>query len=133
MDVVAPLARQGGFAPDAIICADDVPQGRPFPWMLFRAAERLNAYPPSAIVAVDDTPVGIEAGKNAGAWTVAVTRSGNSLGLSHAETEALDPAELKRRIETAAADFRHQGADYVIDSVADLLPALDDITARLRK
>jgi phosphonoacetaldehyde hydrolase len=133
MDVVEPLARQGGFAPDAIICADDVPQGRPYPWMLFRAAEKLNAYPPAALVAVDDTPVGIEAGKNAGAWTVAVTRSGNSLGLSQAETEALEPADLKRRIDTAAADFRRLGADYVIDSVADLVPVLDDIGARLKQ
>ncbi len=82
MEVAAPLARAGGYEPDVIICADDVPSGRPAPWMIFRAAERLDVYPMSDVVVVDDTPVGIEAGLNAGAWTVAVTRTGNCLGLS---------------------------------------------------
>ena len=76
MEVAAPLARAGGFEPDVIVCADDVPRGRPAPWMIFRAAERLDVYPMSDVVVVDDTPVGIEAGLNAGAWTVAVTRTG---------------------------------------------------------
>ncbi len=82
MEVAAPLARAGGYHPDVIVCADDVKNGRPAPWMVFRAAERLDVYPMSEVLVVDDTPVGIEAGLNAGAWTVAVTRTGNSLGLS---------------------------------------------------
>lgn len=131
MDVVEPLARRQGFAPDVVICADDVPQGRPAPWMLYRAAEKLNAFPPSSIVAIDDTPVGIEAGRNAGAWTVAITRTGNSLGLSAEEVSALDPVERSRRIDAAAAQFLDLGADYVIESVADLLPVLDEISLRL--
>ena len=132
MDVVVPLARAGGFDPDATICADDVPQGRPAPWMLFHAAQRLNVFPPAALVAVDDTPVGIEAGINAGAWTVAITQTGNSLGLSREEIAQLDPAELQRRLQAATDDFTRLGADYVIGSVADLLPVLDDIGRRLR-
>jgi phosphonoacetaldehyde hydrolase len=132
MDVLDPLGRRGGFDPDVVICSDDVARGRPAPWMHFRAAEKLNAFPPSALVAVDDTPVGIEAGRNAGAWTVAVTKSGNSLGLSPAEAAALDPGELQRRIDVATAQFKTLGADYVIESVADLLPVLDEIANRLR-
>lgn len=133
MDVIEPLARCNGFNPDVAICADDVSQGRPAPWMLFHAAEKLGAYPPASIVAVDDTAVGIEAGRNAGAWTVAVTKSGNSLGLSLAEIEKLDPSELQRRLDSAAADFQRLAADYVIESVADLLPVLDDIALRARR
>ncbi|HUE69363.1 MAG TPA: phosphonoacetaldehyde hydrolase [Pirellulaceae bacterium] len=133
MDVIEPLAHQRGFDPDVAICADDVSQGRPAPWMIFRAAEKLNAFPPSAIIAVDDTPVGIEAGRNAGAWTVAVTKSGNSLGLSLAEAAALDPGELKRRIDAAAREFKDLGADYAIESVADLLPVMDDVASRLHR
>jgi phosphonoacetaldehyde hydrolase len=133
MDVVEPLAREGGFDPDVVICADDVSQGRPAPWMLHRAAEKLNAFPPAAIVAVDDTFVGIEAGLNAGVWTVAVTKSGNSLGLSPAEVAAMNPLELQRRLDLAAAEFKAQGADYVIESVAGLLPVLDDLASRLHR
>ena len=127
MDVAAPLARAGGYAPDVIICADDVPAGRPAPWMNFRAAERLGVYPMSRIVVVDDTPVGIEAGLNAGAWTVAVTRTGNSLGLSEGELARADRALVAERLATASESFRRVGAHHVIESVADLLPVLDEI------
>ncbi len=125
MDVVAPLARAGGFDPEVILCADDVPRGRPAPWMVFRAAERLDVYPMSEVVVVDDTPVGIEAGRNAGAATVAVTRTGNSLGMSREEVARCDPEALIDRLQAADAEFRRAGVDAVIESVADLLTALD--------
>jgi phosphonoacetaldehyde hydrolase len=131
IDVIEPLARRQGFDPDVVICADDVSQGRPAPWMLFRAAEKLNTFPSTAIVVIDDTPVGIEAGQNAGMWTVAVTKSGNSLGLSETEAASLDPIELQQRLKLATVEFKRLGADYLIETAADLLPVLDDITARL--
>lgn len=127
MNVVAPLARAGGYEPDVIICADDVPRGRPAPWMIFRAAERLDVYPMTSIVIVDDTPVGIAAGRNAGVRTVAVTRTGNALGLSREEVDRMEPSVLASRLDEIAADFRAQGAHYVIESVADLIPVLDDL------
>lgn len=132
MEVVIPAARSGGYEADVVICADDVKQGRPAPWMLFRAIEALNVYPVSSIVTVDDTPVGIEAGKNAGTWTVAITRTGNSLGLSEIDANQLDDAALQKLLATATAEFQQAGADYVIDSVANLLPVLDDIASRIR-
>lgn len=127
MAIAAPLAAAQGYAPDTIICADDVPQGRPAPWMIYHAMERLSVYPISAVVAVDDTTVGIEAGRNAGAWTIAVTRTGNALGLSAEEVDQLDRGERARRIREAEAAFRAAGAHVVIESVADLLPALDQL------
>jgi phosphonoacetaldehyde hydrolase len=129
MDVAAPAARAGGYEPDVIVCADDVPRGRPAPWMIFRAAERLDVYPMSGVVVVDDTPVGIEAGLNAGAWTVAVTRTGNSLGLSTEEIVRSDRRELAAKLDAAAEGFRLVGAHHVIESVADLLPVLEELNS----
>src|SRR5262249_29979104 len=63
MDVVAPLARAGGFDPEVIICADDVPRGRPAPWMVFRAAERLGGYPMSDGATVGETSGGPRPGR----------------------------------------------------------------------
>jgi phosphonoacetaldehyde hydrolase len=126
MDIAAPRARAGGYEPDVIVCADDVKSGRPAPWMIFRAAEQLDVYPMSSILVVDDTPVGIEAGLNAGAWTVAVTRTGNLLGLSTEELARTDRADLTTRLAAAAESFRRAGAHQVIESVADLLPVLAD-------
>ncbi len=37
MSVVLPLAKEAGVAPDAAVCSDDVPSGRPRPWMLLEA------------------------------------------------------------------------------------------------
>lgn len=133
MDIVLPEARRQGFEPDAVVCADDVPAGRPHPWMMFENARRLNLYPLSAFVKVDDTLAGIEAGRNAGAWVVGVTRSGNELGLSLEEVEALPAEELRRRLEEANERMRAAGAHYVLDSAADLDRCLDDIDARLRR
>jgi phosphonoacetaldehyde hydrolase len=47
------------------------------------------------------------------------------------EWEAAAPGEQARLRDAAAAKLRGAGAHYVIDSVADLLPVLDAIEARL--
>lgn len=127
MDVVAPHAARGGYKPDCILCADDVPTGRPAPWLNFRAAEQLGVYPMSDILVVDDTPVGIAAGKHAGCVTVAVSQSGNSLGLSEGEVLAMNPAELADRLREIEQSFLAKGANHVIPSVADLPDLLSRI------
>lgn len=98
MDVLEPLAADLGLEVDCVVCADQVSAGRPAPWMLFEAAERLGVYPASSIVNVDDTVPGIQAGRNAGMYSIGVSASG-----------ATDAAAL------AAAE-----AHAVLDSVADL-------------
>jgi phosphonoacetaldehyde hydrolase len=132
MEVVIPAAREGGYEPDCVMCADDAEQGRPAPWLLFRVMERLNVYPVSSVVVVDDTPVGIQAGLNAGMWTVAVTKTGNSLGLPESEANQLDEDALQHLLAAATTEFQKVGAHYVIDSVANLLPVLDEIDSRIR-
>ncbi|MGC3966958.1 MAG: phosphonoacetaldehyde hydrolase [Pirellulales bacterium] len=104
MEVVAPRSATLGYKPDCLVCADDVPAGRPAPWMNFRAIEQLGVFPPSAVVAVDDTPVGIEAARNAGMWAVGIVRSGNEFGLTKAEADQLereDPTAYQSHIERA--------------------------------
>lgn len=132
MEVVIPAARAGGYEADCVLCADDVAHGRPAPWMLFRVMEALDVFPVRSIVVVDDTPVGIQAGLNAGMWTVAVTKTGNSLGLSEFEANQLDEDSLRNLLAAATTEFQKVGAHYVIDSVANLLPVLDDIASRIR-
>ena len=120
MDVVAPIAALGGYSPDVLVCSDDVPVGRPAPLANFLAAQHLGVYPMSAIMVVDDTPVGIEAGLNAGAITVAITQTGNALGLSASEVADLPAAELQSRLARIEQDFRSIGAHFAIPSVAEL-------------
>jgi phosphonoacetaldehyde hydrolase len=133
MEPLVAAARDRGYTPEAIVTMSDVPLGRPAPWMCFENARQLGVYPMDAVVVVDDTPVGIEAGLNASAWTVAVVKSGNALGLSWKETRALEPDELRARLERAAVPLMQAGAHFVIDSIADLPPCIDEIERRLQR
>ncbi|MCR3721275.1 MULTISPECIES: phosphonatase-like hydrolase [Prauserella salsuginis group] len=55
---------------DAVVCVDDVPAGRPAPYMIFRAMERTGVQAVADIVVAGDTRRDLEAGHNAGAGTI---------------------------------------------------------------
>ena len=133
MERVLPLAAAQGFIPDSLVCAGDLPEGRPAPLMMYRTFLELGVWPAWSVVKVDDTGVGIGEGRNAGCWTVAVALSGNAFGLTPAEAAALPVEERARREAAARDDMRATGAHYVIDSVADIGSALDDIEQRLAR
>jgi phosphonoacetaldehyde hydrolase len=99
--------------------------------MMYRSFADLGVYPPSAVIKVDDTEPGIAEGRAAATWTVGVAISGNALGLSEEEWAACDVVARKRLADGAHAALQATGADYVIDSVADLLPVVDAIERRL--
>lgn len=132
MDVVLPEAEKQGYVPDALVCPDEVPAGRPYPWMIYQNLIQLQIYPAEAVVKVGDTLPDIEEGLNAGLWTVGVTLSGNLLGLSEAEVAALPAAELAAQREAIAKQLYQSGAHYVIDGIWDLPLVLDDIQMRLK-
>jgi phosphonatase-like hydrolase len=67
--VLARLRRHAG-AFDADVCGDDVPEGRPAPYMIFLAMERTAVHDARAVVVVGDTPLDMQAGTNAGAGGV---------------------------------------------------------------
>ncbi len=131
MDVVEPLAAQQGYAPDCTLCADDVPKGRPAPWMILTAAQRLGVYPIRELVVVDDTPVGIEAGHNAGCWTVAVIKSSNEIGLTERQVAGLSESELQKKLEPVNAKFARLKTHYIIDTVANLWDTIGRIDRRI--
>jgi len=73
-DVHGPLLETLGWdAPatvDAIVCTDDVPLGRPAPYMVFRAMERTGVTDVRRVLVAGDTPRDLQAGMNAGALAV---------------------------------------------------------------
>ena len=98
MDVLIPEAKRRGYAPDVVVCPSDVPAGRPYPWMCYPNAIRLEVYPMESMVKIGDTVNDIHEGLNAGMWTVGVTRTGNELGLTEAEVALLAPHDLRQRL-----------------------------------
>jgi len=126
-EMMAPVlvrAAAQGYAPDHLVCANETPQGRPSPLMIYKACAELGVWPLSRVVKVDDAEAGIGEGRAAGCFTVGVSASGNGVGLSHAALAALDPSDRAARLAIAAASLRAAGADLVIETIAGLIPAL---------
>ena len=128
---ILPLAAAQGYAPASVVCSGETAAGRPSPLMLWKVLSELKAWPARACVKVDDAPVGIGEGVAAGTWTVGLAGSGNGVGLSLADYRALPASDRTARVAEAAAALMAAGADYVIESVADLPPVLEAIAARI--
>ncbi|AMC34810.1 phosphonoacetaldehyde hydrolase [Janthinobacterium sp. B9-8] len=134
MKALLPIARERGYAPDCVVAADDLKAGaRPGPWMALQNVIELAVSDVAACVKVDDTAVGIDEGLNAGMWTVGLSVTGNEVGVTAAEWADLSPAEQAKKRAVAVDTLSRAGAHYVIDSIADLLPVLADIEARMAR
>jgi len=126
-------AKRQGYEPDSTVCASEVPHGRPYPYMCLQNVINLGVDCVQACVKVDDTIPGVEEGLNAGMWTVGLAIAGNEVGLSLADWKALPAADQTRLRDRAYDRMRRSGAHYVIDSIADLMPCMDDIQARIAR
>jgi phosphonoacetaldehyde hydrolase len=133
MELCAQHAVKQNYVPDVSVCADDVPAGRPAPWMALLAAMKLGIYPMESVVKIGDTYADIDEGLNAGMWTVGITRTGNEVGLSEAELAQLELWDLEKRIKNVEERMRQRGAHYVARSVGECLPILNDINVRLAR
>lgn len=125
MERVLPVAAAQGYAPDNVVCSDDLPEGRPGPLGMYQCFIDLRVYPPRSVIKVDDTAPGIAEGVAAGCVTVGVALSGNAVAKTPAELAAMDTPAVERLRQAATEMLRAAGADHVIDTVADL-PALID-------
>jgi phosphonoacetaldehyde hydrolase len=120
-----------GYRPDHCVCAEDVPAGRPAPWMVFRSMEALGVYPPAAVVKVGDMVPDVGEGLAAGAWSVGVVRSSSEVGCTAPEWAALPPPEQQRRSAACRAKLLAAGAHAVVDTLAELPGVLDQFNTRL--
>jgi len=133
MELLLEEARKRGYEPDASVCASDVPAGRPQPWMCLENAKKLQVYPMESIVKIGDTLPDIWEGLNAGMWTIGLAKTGNEMGLTLKEIDALDPETRERRLKRAYDRLAQAGAHYVVDGIGDVEPLLDEIQARLSR
>jgi len=133
MAALMPLAAAAGYAPDCVVCAGDLAEGRPSPLMMWHAMAALGVWPAHTVVKVDDTPPGIGEGVSAGTWTIGLALTGNICGLSASELAVLPEPDKALVRARAGAEMRAAGADMVIDSIAVLPEALREIEARLAR
>jgi len=89
---------------DLAVYSSDVARGRPAPYMIYRAMERLDVHDVRRVVKVGDSPADLEEGSNAGCGEVIGVLSG---------------------AHTAATLGRHRHT-RLLSSVADLPPLFDE-------
>jgi len=76
--VLAALGWADGIV-DAVICGDDVPVGRPAPFLIFHAMEATGTASIHRVATIGDTVLDLQAGFNAGVrWIVGVTSGAHS-------------------------------------------------------
>ena len=75
LDMLKKAAADQGYVPDVYVAADEVPQARPYPYMVWMNAIKLDVNPIEAIVKVDDTADGVWEGTSAGCWSVGLAKT----------------------------------------------------------
>ncbi|XP_029194444.1 phosphonoacetaldehyde hydrolase-like protein [Acropora muricata] len=133
LDMLKKAAADQGYVPDVYVAADEVPQARPYPYMVWMNAIKLDVNPIEAIVKVDDTADGVWEGTSAGCWSVGLAKTGNYVGLNEEEISGLSKEDYERKISRSYDILANSGAHYVIDSITDLPPVIEDINRRLAR
>jgi phosphonoacetaldehyde hydrolase len=131
LDVVIEAAAAQGYRPDASVTPDEVGGGRPKPFMCYRNAILLGIYPLWQCVKIGDTPADIAEGRNAGMWTVGITATGNEIGISWSQWQAMPEPERAERERQAAGRLERAGAHFTAASVACCTPILEELERRI--
>jgi phosphonoacetaldehyde hydrolase len=85
------------------------------------------------MVKIGDTPADMREAVNAGMWAVGVTESGNEVGLTPQELDALPPADREIRTGEAARRLRAAGAHFVTAGMWSCLPVIREIEKLVRR
>ncbi len=94
----------GGGHVDAVICSDEVPQGRPSPDMINRLMSKFGIASSDHVLKVGDTEVDVEEGRNAGVRLVVSVTTG---AYTRAQLQQYHP-------------------DHIIDSLEELMPIIEN-------
>lgn len=127
MDVVRPGAAAKGYVVDNLVTPDDVPAGRPAPYMIYQNMIDLAIPSVDNVVKVGDTIADIKEGVNAKVWSIGLITGSNEMGLSEDEYKhhsAEDLIPLKKEVRQRMLDA---GAHFVLDNITELPACIEKI------
>ena len=135
VDILEEDAAKQGYKPDASVAGDEVTSGaRPSPHMVYKNLDMLNITPIQSVVKVDDTASGVGEAVNAGCWGIGVTRYSNYMNVDTPEDgKKLSEDEIKKRVAKTKDILEKAGAHYILESIADIEPVIEDINKRLAR
>ena len=120
MDIVLPGAATHGYTTDNCVTSNNLPAGRPQPYMIYQNMIDLAIPSVQSVIKYGDTIADIKEGVNAGVWTVGVILGSNEMGLTQEETGKLPAEELNRRMAAVRKRMYMAGAHYVVNTIAEL-------------
>lgn len=133
MDVISPIAMQGGYAPDTIVTADSVGgYGRPWPYMIFENMRRLHLSDVRKVLKVGDTAADIDEAKHAGCIAVGVLEGSSMIGVDAAGWQAMSALDKAEQLEFARESFYACGADFVINDMSGLIELVGNLDGMRR-
>ena len=135
VDILEEDAKKQGYVPDASVAGDEVEHGaRPKPFMVYKNLDMMDVHPIQSVIKVDDTVSGIGEALEAGCWGVGVSLYSNYMDVdSIAHSESLSDEDMARRLDHTNEILQKAGAHYVIDSLVDIEPVIEDVNRRLAR
>lgn len=131
MDMILLQVKKNGYMPDCVVTPDNLPAGRPLPWMCFRNAIDLGVYPMNSIVKVGDTASDIEEGLNSGCWTAGVIYGSSEMGFTQDEEKKAGPDMIESRRLEVIRTYISKGAHFIIDDLSDLEEVIELINSNM--
>jgi phosphonoacetaldehyde hydrolase len=120
MEIILPLAKRQGYAPDYCVASSEVPRGRPYPYMIYQNMIALDIATSRSIIKVGDTISDILEGVNANVISVGVIQGSSEVGLSLAEFQQLDLTQRQSISKQVRYKMYAAGANYVLDNISEL-------------
>ena len=131
MDIVLPGAAAHGYITDNCVTSNNLPAGRPQPYMIYQNMIDLAIPSVQSVIKYGDTIADIKEGVNADVWTVGVILGSNEMGLTQEETGKLPAEELNRRMAAVRKRMYMAGAHYVVNTIAELPEIIEIINHKM--
>ena len=125
MDDVNEAAK--GYVVDNLVTPNDVPAGRPAPYMIYKNMIDLAIPSVDCVVKVGDTIADIKEGLNAKVWSIGIVTGSNEMGLSEEEYKHRSAEELSELKREVREKMLNAGAHFVLDNITELPACIEKI------
>lgn len=127
MDVVRPGAAAKGYVVDNLVTPDNLPAGRPAPYMIYKNMIDLAIPSVDNVVKVGDTIADIKEGVNAKVWSIGIITGSNEMGITEEEYNRRTPDELTALKHEVRERMMAAGAHFVLDNITELPACIEKI------
>lgn len=127
MDVVRAGAAAKGYVVDNLVTPDNLPAGRPAPYMIYKNMIDLAIPSVDNIVKVGDTIADIKEGVNAKVWSIGIITGSNEMGITEEEYNRRTPDELAALKLEVRERMMAAGAHFVLDNITELPACIEKI------